>query len=365
MRIPIIITYYKNLSILLHCLSNLKETLEKTEIETEVLIINDNPSEKLENNISIKNILQDCIIIDCDINRGYAGACNFAVERIDSELFVLLDSDIMVTDGWIKNMYNTITSHPNAGAVSSIILNMEDNTVLHMGFGTYKIDMIKPFVFRPINQIPASILKSDFVSPTLTSGCCLINKQAYLQVGGMDSQLYNGYCDLDLFYKFDEQNYENYVCSKSFVFHRGCVSGEVRNRKKQDTKALFCSKWGQKNIKEGLEMLKSLYQYNTISLTNSKYILFDFCQSLFSSEYIEQIIESIFDIEYTYKINISGTSKIILEDYISLSLQRSKFDFIYFCDCYKDLTDNYHWFTSRYGYNDKIIDRNGNIIDLK
>lgn len=366
MNISIIITYFKNLLILYQCLDKLKNSLINSKVSSQIIIINDNPHEKLSNNNVILNIFPDVRIVDSEINRGYAGACNCAITKAENELVVLLDSDIMVTDGWLEELYDTMKKDKSIGAVSSVILNMENNTILHCGFGTYKVDMIKPFVFREFDKIPPKLLESDIVSPCLTSGCCLLKKSVYFEVGGMDEQLYNGYCDLDLFYKIRAADYKNLVSCKSLVFHRGTVSGEIRNVKKQDTKALFCSKWSGKYEMIGLEFLEQMYSHNIIKNTNHNYIIFDFSQSLFSDEYINIVLKKFYRINHCYKFNIVNPSKIILEDYISLSLQRSEFDFIYFCDNYKQIKDsNYYWFSCRSEKDDLIIDRNGNVISLK
>ena len=360
MNLSIIITFYKNINILYQCLYHLKNSLKAVDAP-EIIIINDNPAYRLQNNNEIKKYFNEILIIDNEENYGYAEACNIAINQSRGDVIVLIDCDIMVKGNWLTEMFNTLCLTKNVGGVSSIILNMENNTILHYGFATNKIDMIKPFFCRPIKDIIENIPQELYVFPTLTSGCCMFKKDVYRQVGGMDKQLYNGYCDLDFFYKINLAGHKNILCRSAYVFHRGGVSEEVRTCVKTDTKALFCSRWGQSFHKEGLSILKTIYKHAFKHFTD-KYILYNFSCSLFSSDYINILLKTS-NILQTYKVNVSNNKNIILEDLLSISVQNSKIPLIYFCDDYRQIINNYFWLSGRKGCNDLIVDRNGNVID--
>lgn len=359
MKISIIITFYKNFKILYQCLFHLKRSLKDIDMP-QIIVINDNPSICLTDNSEIKKYFKDVLIIDNKENYGYAEACNIAIDAAKGEIIVLLDCDIMVQGDWLINMYNTLISSKDIGGVSSVILNMENNTILHFGFATNKIDMIKPYFCRPVSEILNNIPQRLYEFSTLTSGCCMFRKSVYLQIGGMDKRLYNGYCDLDLFYKMKSSGYKNVLCHSAYVYHRGGVSEEARTSLKADTKALFCSKWCQSNLQEGQQILKILYNL-PLKDNNDKYVLYNFSSSLFADDYIE-ILFGLIDIKQTYKITILNCLKIILEDVLSINTQNSKFSLIYFCDDFRQIQNNYFWFCGRKQCGDLIIDRNGNVI---
>lgn len=359
MKISIIITFYKNLNILYQCLFHLKNHLP-THTDFEIILVNDNPSFRLSNNTEIKILLPKIKIIDNNCNLGYAGACNKAVEKANGQVIVLMDSDIMVTDSWIENMYSLLQNHEDAGGISPVILNMEDNSILHYGFATNKIDMVKPYFCRPVTELPQELFTKNLEFPTLTSGCCMFRKSLYIKINGMNESLYNGYCDTDMFYKFHEAGFKNYLNAQTRVYHRGCVSGEVRTVMKADTKALFCSQWGTKYSCEGLAIIQNMYE-NQIKPSKKCYLLFNFSASLFSKDYIE-LLQKILQIEQVYQCAAHQKGTLILEDHISLSLQHSAFSLLYFCDDYRDLAKNYFWFNSRKNMGDLIVDRNGNVI---
>lgn len=358
-KISIIITFYKNENILYQCLYNLKESLNEKN-KYEIILINDNPNFCIANDKEITKFFPNIITIDNAVNLGYAGACNAAVKLATGSIIVLMDCDIMITRFCIEEMLSLYRTNPNIGGISPVIINMEDNTILHYGFATNKIDMIKPYFCRPVSDLSKKLFGVNLEFPVLTSGCCLFDKALYKKVGGMNELLYNGYCDIDLFYKFYKAGYKNYLCSKTRVYHRGCVSGQVRTAVKTDAKALFCSIWGKYYYKEGLKILKDIYK-SQLKQCENKYILFNFSNSILSADYID-IIRNLINLEYVYKCNTFMPGSVILEDHISLSLQHSKFHFIYFCDDYRDLVKNYFWFNGRKATEDLIMDRNGNVV---
>ena len=54
--------------------------------------------------------------IELDKNYGFTGGYNRALEQIDAEYFVLLNSDIEVPDGWLHPLTETLDRNPDVGA---------------------------------------------------------------------------------------------------------------------------------------------------------------------------------------------------------------------------------------------------------
>ena len=52
-----------------------------------------------------------------DKNYGFAEGYNKAIEQIDSEYVVLLNSDVEVPEGWLQPLLNYMDNHPMIGAV--------------------------------------------------------------------------------------------------------------------------------------------------------------------------------------------------------------------------------------------------------
>ncbi|MBR1740336.1 MAG: glycosyltransferase, partial [Lachnospiraceae bacterium] len=108
--ISIIITYYSGINILKSNIQLLDKTVN---IDAEIIIVNDNPSNKL-NEQELSNLTDIPIkIVPMLENKGYAAACNLGVTESSGDLLLFLDCDIFVTNSWIQKMYSTLNKISN------------------------------------------------------------------------------------------------------------------------------------------------------------------------------------------------------------------------------------------------------------
>ena len=97
-----IITFYNGLSSLKMCISLLQNALNIEEMY-EIIIVNDNPSTNidfLEKEYSVK-------ILNMPKNKGYAAACNYAVDHARYDTLLFMDCDIYPTGNWLQSMKKT------------------------------------------------------------------------------------------------------------------------------------------------------------------------------------------------------------------------------------------------------------------
>ncbi len=65
-------------------------------------------------------------IVQLDINYGFAEGYNRAIEQVDYDYLVLLNSDVEVTSGWVEPLLEEIASSNDIGAVAPKILSLSD-----------------------------------------------------------------------------------------------------------------------------------------------------------------------------------------------------------------------------------------------
>lgn len=356
--ISIIITYYTGLNILQSNLSLLAQTkLDNVEI----IIVNDNPSVSLNTKMLPKMNGTLLRILAMPQNGGYAAACNFGAQNANGELLIFMDSDILVEGPWLDHLLQTYHSTTCCGAVSATILNLNQQGVVHWGLGIYKgFEVIKPF--RDGN-IPPKLQHGVYEFNMATSGCILIPKRVFDEVGNFDERFYNGFCDLDLTYRITRQNYKCVYCSDAIVYHRGKVSGATRLISEDDTRALFIKKWKDDLPNDGESILPYLYSANINFEPSKEYFLINFSRSLWAKEY-HSIILSCLDatINSYYEFRNHSSDIIILEDFLPWSLCGLNTPILYYCDNIKSLVHNQHWYKYRLGKKDIIADKNGNLL---
>lgn len=356
--ISIIITFYTGLNILISNLSLLVQTRLKG---VEIIIVNDNPTIKLTaemlpkfNNIPLK-------ILKMPQNGGYAAACNMGAKNADGELLIFMDSDILVEGQWLDYLLEAYHATSDCGAVSATILNLHQQSVVHWGLGMNKgIEVIKPF---RDGYIPKKFQQGVYEFNMATSGCILIPKQIFDEVGHFDERFYNGFCDIDLTYRITRKNYKCVYCSKAIVYHRGKISGTTRLISEDDTRALFINKWKDNLPDDGATILPHLYRANINFNPEKEYFLINFSRSLWSADYHSMVLSCLNATNNSYyEFKNQPSNTIILEDFLPWSLCGIYTPILYYCDNIKSLKHNQHWFRYRSGKNDIIADKNGNLL---
>ena len=67
-------------------------------------------------------------------NLGFSGGYNYAFSKIEAEYFVLLNSDVEVTEKWIEPVISLFENNPSIGAAQPKILSYSERQKQQMGF---------------------------------------------------------------------------------------------------------------------------------------------------------------------------------------------------------------------------------------
>lgn len=356
--ISIIITYYTGLNIL--C-TNLSLLLQTNLNDVEIIIVNDNPNIRLTLEMLPTSDTIPMRILTMTSNGGYAAACNYGVKNANGKLLIFMDSDILVSPNWLDPLLNAYYTTDNCGAVSTTIFNLNQKKVVHWGLGMIEgYEVVKPF---RDGYLPKPLQHGTYEFNMASSGCILIPKDIFLEVGRFDEQFYNGFCDLDLTYRITQNSYKCIYCSESIVYHRGKVSGTTRIAAEDDTRALFIKKWKNALPNDGMQILPHLYKANINFNSMNSYVLVNFSRSLLAKEYhflLLRCLEASLANYYEFKNQVSPY--ITLEDFLPWGLCALNISIVYFCDSITSIINNQHWFAHRVGKGDIIADRNGNLF---
>lgn len=275
----------------------------------------------------------------------------------------MIDSDIIPSENWLSELFRTYSSLKNPGSVSAKILEADTNHLFGFGIGVHNVD----FILYKRHGTNGMFSEKDRRFAMISSGCLLLKKDLYIKIDGQDEYFYNADNDLDLTYRIHLLGKENVISTNSIVHHRGHVSGNIRTAPfRQDSKAYFFKKWGNRIQTNTLDMLKELYSSFPVQEISNKVIIVNFSNSLSRKDYIDLICKTL-DIEVLQFFdikNINMSEKIFINDFLSWDICRTNIPIIYFSDDYRNLLDNFSWFSNRI-VNDAIFDKNGNYVTLK
>lgn len=358
MKISIIITFYNNINVLKTCLHNLSETMTLNQQTLEIIVVNDNPS------VNIMNIQEDYAdemnlsIVNMEHNSGYSSACNSGVNVASYEHILLMDCDIFPSGAWLDNMVHTYHNIDDYGCVSATIIDMSTNRLFGYGFGLYGVDTIHYLQNRSLEYCP----KEDMDFPILSSGCLLMPKKLYIDLGMQNTVYFNAFNDFDLTFLNYTQGNKNRMSCNAFVYHRGHVAGNVRTNFYADSKAIFFQKWGGKIDQLAIKTLNKVYHFQK-PLKDKRVIVVNFSNSLNRKDYVDNFISTNnLHIQQYYDFKNASGNKIILSDFLTWDICRIDLPILYFLDDFLQLKENYHWYVNRTNTEDLIIDRHGNLL---
>jgi GT2 family glycosyltransferase len=161
-----------------------------------------------------------------DENGGFAKGYNDALKRINAEFYVLINSDVEVSENWLNPLLEAIKKDEKLAAVQPKILAFHEKTSFeHAGASGGFIDKnYYPFcrgrIFNLIEQD-----KSQYdgeIEVFWTSGACmLIRSSVFHQVNGFDEDFFAHMEEIDMCWRIKRLGYRLKIIPSSHVYHVG------------------------------------------------------------------------------------------------------------------------------------------------
>ncbi|MBL4594728.1 MAG: glycosyltransferase family 2 protein [Flavobacteriales bacterium] len=201
------------------------------------IIIADNNSS--DNSISfLQTNYPEIEIIKLDENYGFAGGYNKALKQVDSEYYVLLNSDVEVTKNWLTPMTELLDSNLDIVACQPKIKDFNNKTHFEYagasgGFiDKYGYPFCRGRIFETLEEDNGQY--NDITEIFWASGACLfIRAKQYHEIGGLDEFFFAHMEEIDLCWRLKNQGHKIMVCPSSTVYHVG--GGTLNKVKPQKT----------------------------------------------------------------------------------------------------------------------------------
>jgi GT2 family glycosyltransferase len=159
-------------------------------------------------------------------NYGFCGGYNESLRQVDADYFVLLNSDVEVTEGWLTPMINLMDNDHRIAAVQPKILAYHNKrTFEYAGAGGGYIDAFGyPFCRgRIFNQVEEDRGQYNDQREIFwaTGACMMIRSAAYQDFGGLDEDFFAHMEEIDLCWKIHRTGKKIFYCGQSSVYHVG------------------------------------------------------------------------------------------------------------------------------------------------
>jgi GT2 family glycosyltransferase len=189
------------------------------------IVVGDNAS--TDDSISFLEINYPTIkILKNDCNLGFAGGYQQILNRVQADYYILLNSDVEVTENWIMPVIEYMESYQNMAAAQPKVNSFyKKNSFEYAGAAGGFIDK-NGFLFcrgRIFDTIEDDIHQYDDNAEIFwaTGACLFVKAKAFHQVGGLDELFFAHQEEVDLCWRLRNAGYTIGYCSASQVYHVG------------------------------------------------------------------------------------------------------------------------------------------------
>jgi GT2 family glycosyltransferase len=176
-------------------------------------------------------------IIELTQNYGFAGGYNQALKEVEADYFVLLNSDVEVTEKWLEQPIQRMETDPSVAVVQPKILDFHKRDFFeYAGAAGGFIDQYGyPFCRgRILNITEKDEGQYNHPSPVFwASGACMFVKAAlFKETGGFDPGFWAHMEEIDFCWRLKNRGYTIWYEPESVVYHLGGGTLHYKNPQK-------------------------------------------------------------------------------------------------------------------------------------
>lgn len=175
-------------------------------------------------------LFPDVKTISFDRNYGFTGGYNKAFQALDEsekpEYFILINSDIEVTENWLEPLVDWMDKHPDCGACAPKLHSYQEREKFeYAGAAGGYIDRFGyPFCRgRVLKRLETDNGQYDSPADVMwaTGACLMVRSSVYRKLGGLDDRFFAHMEEIDLCWRMQLDGYKVTVVPESLVYHVG------------------------------------------------------------------------------------------------------------------------------------------------
>ena len=170
-------------------------------------------------------------------NYGFAKGYNEALQHIDAEIYALVNSDIEVTENWLRHIVETFENEPKTAIIQPKILDFKNKEYFEYagaagGFiDKYGYPYCRGRIFDTIEKDNGQY--NDAREISWASGACFfIRNEVYHKLKGFDDDFFAHQEEIDLCWRAKNLDYTIKYNPNSVVYHVGGATLKQGNPKK-------------------------------------------------------------------------------------------------------------------------------------
>ncbi|GCC49932.1 glycosyltransferase family 2 protein [Chryseotalea sanaruensis] len=165
-------------------------------------------------------------LIQLKNNFGFCGGYNRALQEVNADYYVLLNSDVEVTALWLQPVVQFLDNNLNVAAVQPKIKSFHNKEYFeYAGAAGGFIDSLGyPFCRgRIFDELEKDLGQYNDTKEIFwaTGACMVVRSKLYHQLGGLDEDFFAHMEEIDLCWRLKRQGHSIYYVGDSTVYHVG------------------------------------------------------------------------------------------------------------------------------------------------
>lgn len=219
-----------------HFLEKFLPSVVATKYDNLSIIVADNGSED-DSVALIRKDFPEIRVLLSNTNDGFARGYNQALERINTDYFILLNSDVQVTENWVEPIIQLMESDSSIAACQPKVLSYESKKFFeYAGASGGWIDTFGyPFARgRIFETCEVDNGQYDDACPVFwaTGAAFFVRAEVFRNLGGFDEYFVAHQEEIDLCWRMQRAGYKVFVQPASRVYHVGGGTLAMGSRKK-------------------------------------------------------------------------------------------------------------------------------------
>lgn len=196
------------------------------------IVVADNGS--TDDSLHVLANFPDVRVIRLERNYGFAEGYNRALEQVQAEYAVLLNSDVAVTSGWLAPLLHYLDTHPDTAACQPKILSYNEPHKFEFAgaCGGFLDRWGYPYCRgRLVDHTETDLGQYDDICDVLwaTGACLCIRMHDFQEVGGLDNYFFAHMEEIDLCWRLRCRGKRICCIPQSTVYHVGASTLKREN----------------------------------------------------------------------------------------------------------------------------------------
>ncbi|WP_370086248.1 glycosyltransferase family 2 protein [Ekhidna sp.] len=192
--------------------------------EADVVVADNNSSDDSVD--FLKSSFPSVRLIQLDKNYGFAGGYNEALKQVKADYFLLLNSDVEVSKGWLAPLVSFLDTNPNFAACQPKIKDQKHKALFEYagacgGFlDTLGYPYCRGRIFDNI-EIDSGQYNEPLDIFWSSGACMLVRSEVFHQAGGFDQDFFAHMEEIDLCWRIHSLGHKIKSIPQSTVYHVG------------------------------------------------------------------------------------------------------------------------------------------------